>query len=1439
MSDLYLPTQVIVIDPAVSDWKTLTAGLSPDIPVILLPEGGNGLQALADALAGYGTLDALHLVSHGSAGTLQLGDLALNASGLGVQGDALAAIASHLTPDSDVLLYGCSVAAGSAGMDFVNALSLALNGADIAASDDRTGPLALGGDWDLEVGVGEIETVLPFTVQGMQGIDECLGCYYDWSLSTTICTTPPPPPPSNSSPVNNSAPTLSGTAQVGNTLLGAAGNWSDANGDTLTYSYQWYRADDNSGTNASAISGATLSSLGITANDAHRYLRLIVTANDGRGGSASASSAWTAVTNSAPVSSVAPSVSGTSAPGNALSASTGTWTDRDSDSLMYSYQWYRASDSSGSGSAAIAGATSGNYTLLSSDAGSYVRVTVTANDSHGSANQSASSSWVAVQQVPTVSSIVRTGGASSTVNAAATSVSYTITFSESVTGVNASDFSLTATGTASGSIASVSGGGTTYSVVADALSGDGTLRLDLNGSGTGIENGAGISLASGYNSGSTYTLDHTAPSAPATPDMTSGTDSGRASTDDVTRDTTPTFTGTAEANSTVTLLDSDGTTVLGTATATGGNWSITATALSEGSHAITARATDAAGNASVASSALSVTIDTTAPAVSSVAVPANATYIAGQSLVFTLNFDSLVDVNLAGDTPRLALIIGSQTVYADYESSSANSLTFRYTLQAGDADTDGIAVGELQANGCTMRDAAGNEAPLALNGVGSTSSVLVDTTGPTVSSVAVPADATYRAGQNLDFTLNFDSAVLASTGDGTPRLALTVGSQAVYADYLGGSGTSALSFRYIVQAGDTDANGIAVGALEANGGRLQDNAGNDAILTLSSVGSTSNVLVDTTAPAITSVAVPADATYQAGDHLDFSVHFDSAVTVNTAGGTPRVALTIGGTTRYASYQSGTGSDTLIFRHTVQAGDADTNGITVGALAANGGTLRDIAGNDATLTLNSVGSTNGVLVETPSNPPPSVTNTVPMGGIPVTQVVTDHEEGTQTSLTVPVITRSLLDAAQTRSSVADIPLVVGDANESLLTVGLPMLFSMQTNAYEARTADLVSILIQQLDVGRAPALAAMGLHLAELLPSAEMVHMVSVVPETTVTVTTPIIFEGPSQSSPQAIGLVIDTTALQPNSVVRLDHVDFAAVIGSVRLIGGEGSNYVIGDGGSQNMFLGADDDELHGGGGDDVVRSKGGNDKLYGDDGNDMVGGGSGHDSLYGGSDNDSVYGGSGNDLLQGGDGDDVLDGGSGWDTASYADAGSAVTVTLDKIRVGGRVQAAQDTLGAGVDMLRSIENLAGSNFNDSLGGNGGKNRLDGGDGDDVIDGGGNADTLIGGAGEDTLAGGAGRDKFRYASVAECGDHVVDFSRRFDKFEFASDAFGLPTGKLAADAFLLSNQHVAQTAAQRFLFDTSDYSLYFDADGNGAGDAVLVAVLDNHVMISAANLIIV
>ncbi len=254
---------------------------------------------------------------------------------------------------------------------------------------------------------------------------------------------------------------------------------------------------------------------------------------------------------------------------------------------------------------------------------------------------------------------------------------------------------------------------------------------------------------------------------------------------------------------------------------------------------------------------------------------------------------------------------------------------------------------------------------------------VADGTPPNVASVAVPPDGTYATGDNLDITVNTDENLSVNTDGGTPRIALTVGESTRYATYLSGSGTSAVVFRHTAQAGDGDSDGIAVAeSIEANGGTLRDAAGNDLNLTLNAVGSTASVLVDAIAPTVGSVGVPVNDIYVAGQNLDFTLYTSENLTVNTGVGVPRIALTVGATTRYATYLSGSGSSALVFRHTLQQGDNDSDGIDVAAsIDLNSGTARDAAGNDLTPTLNAIGATGGVLVDTAA---PSITGSQPDG-----------------------------------------------------------------------------------------------------------------------------------------------------------------------------------------------------------------------------------------------------------------------------------------------------------------------------------------------------------------------------------------------------------------------------------------------------------------------------
>uniref|UniRef100_Q3APA8 Uncharacterized protein n=1 Tax=Chlorobium chlorochromatii (strain CaD3) TaxID=340177 RepID=Q3APA8_CHLCH len=167
-------------------------------------------------------------------------------------------------------------------------------------------------------------------------------------------------------------------------------------------------------------------------------------------------------------------------------------------------------------------------------------------------------------------------------------------------------------------------------------------------------------------------------------------------------------------------------------------------------------------------------------------------------------------------------------------------------------------------------------------------------------------------------------------------------------------------------------------------------------------------------------------------------------------------------------------------------------------------------------------------------------------------------------------------------------------------------------------------------------------------------------------------------------LVIDTRGLQPGSVLNLENVEFAIIIGdNVTIRGGDGANIVYAGAGRQDIKLGDESDTLHGGTGDDIVASEGGDDWLYGDDGNDTVSGGADNDHLFGGTGDDSLDGGTGNDTLDGGDGNDMLNGGTGndvftggvgTDTIQFAGLFSNYTITYNP---GAHQYVLTDTTGA------------------------------------------------------------------------------------------------------------------------------------------------------------------
>src|SRR5919202_877797 len=133
----------------------------------------NGIAQITQALKGRFNLSSLHIVAHGEVGKLWLGNGFINSNTLKQYSEHLQSWGVALAPDADILLYGCNVAAGETGQQFVQLLSQ-LTGTDVAASNNLTGSAALGGDWELDVKIGLVEAPIAFGAETLEAYSAIL-----------------------------------------------------------------------------------------------------------------------------------------------------------------------------------------------------------------------------------------------------------------------------------------------------------------------------------------------------------------------------------------------------------------------------------------------------------------------------------------------------------------------------------------------------------------------------------------------------------------------------------------------------------------------------------------------------------------------------------------------------------------------------------------------------------------------------------------------------------------------------------------------------------------------------------------------------------------------------------------------------------------------------------------------------------------------------------------------------------------------------------------------------------------------------------------------------------------------------------------------------------------------------------------------------------------
>lgn len=607
-----------------------------------------------------------------------------------------------------------------------------------------------------------------------------------------------------------------------------------------------------------------------------------------------------------------------------------------------------------------------------------------------------------------------------------------------------------------------------------------------------------------------------------------------------------------------------------------------------------------------------------------------------------------------------------------------------------------------------------------------------------VTSVSASTpDGAYNTGDTITLLVTFDSTVHVT---GAPRLALSTGG---VADYVGGGGTTTLSFSYVVQSGHTsaDLDYSGASALATNGGEIVTLADNiDAVLTLptpgtaGSLGANKALVIDTTAP---TVVITSDVpTLKAGDSATITFTFSEDPTGTFTWNGAAGDVTVSGGTLSAISGSG-----LTRTATFTPADA-TNGGTA-SITLHASSYADAAGN-----LGAGGTTPSLTFDTL---PPGAPSTPTLAGDSDSGALGDNITNDATPSFTGVsdggATVTLYDGATALGSVvADgagswriessalsqgahtITAVARDAagNTSTASAGLPVTIDTQAPTASIALADTslqngetttVTVTFSEAVTGFTLGdLTAQNAVLSTLSTNDNITYTAILAPTAGVSDATNLITLNNTGVNDRAGNTSSGTTVSgnysidsgpppQPEPEPEPGVVTVVTPAGAI-VTGDAQDNLITPSGGADTVSAGAGDDTVQGGAGHDVLQGNVGDDSIAAGGGSDLVYGGQSHDFLQGNTGEDRLYGDKGEDTLHGGQDADFVQGGQGGDYVS-GDLGDDVVL--------------------------------------------------GGQGDDQVLGGAGNDYLSGDLGADTLTGGTGADIFHSSGSAGL-DLVTDFN---------------------------------------------------------------------------------
>jgi len=316
---------------------------------------------------------------------------------------------------------------------------------------------------------------------------------------------------------------------------------------------------------------------------------------------------------------------------------------------------------------------------------------------------------------------------------------------------------------------------------------------------------------------------------------------------------------------------------------------------------------------------------------------ANGSYKLGSVVGITVNFNVAVTVT---GTPTLILETGAVDRTVSYVSGSGSAaIVFSYTVQAGDTslDLDTVDSSSLSLNGGTIKDILNNDADLTLPNPGDTDSlsfnkaIVIDTTDPAITAIiSSTPDGSYKAGSNISITVNFGEPI---TLVGTMGVNLDSGGLCVINAF---SGTSATG-TYTVLASETSSDLTATSVVVS--GTARDTATNELDVSLppTNIATGSNIVIDTTAPTITSItSSTADGSYGVGANVTIRINFSESITLT---GTMGINLDSGGICVINGFTGTTATGV----YTVLAGETSAD-LTASSVTINS-TAQDVALNN--------------------------------------------------------------------------------------------------------------------------------------------------------------------------------------------------------------------------------------------------------------------------------------------------------------------------------------------------------------------------------------------------------------------------------------------------------------------------------------------------------------